>query len=249
MGTPNYPKDMASEWNKLRRDVKNAFTSANLRTGMAKIGARVIEITGTLALNAGATLVARYTNGRSALWIGQSLFNGTPVGQLIIRRFDGSTALQVFGGTGEPGYFSIHDRTGNIIMSDDAGSSIGLARPWLPYHTVDYWHITQPVHTSNNSTFAKHHAVMGQAQHPKITIFGYMSSTVGTDVSEVRLVDNGNGNVLATASSTGSNWVTLTANHPDYEFGRDFWYDIEVRRVSGSGNVGYTPTRAYGRQT
>lgn len=248
MGTPNYPKDMASEWNRLRRDVKNAFTSANLRTGMAKIGAKVIEITGTLALNAGATLIAKYANGRYALWIGQSSFNGTPVGQLIIRRFDGSTALQVFGGNGEPGFFSIQDRTGNIIMSDDAGSSVGLARPWIPYHLVDYWEIANPVHANNTSTFEKQHSVMGQAQHPKITIFGYMSAGA-SDGAEVRLVDSGNGNVLASASTTGSNWLTLTAEHPDYEFGRDFWYNLEVRRVSGSGAVGFTPTRAYGRQT
>lgn len=38
MGTPNYPKDMATEWNKLKRDVKDAFTSANQNIGKNKVG-------------------------------------------------------------------------------------------------------------------------------------------------------------------------------------------------------------------
>lgn len=247
MGTPNYPKNIATEWNKLQRDVKNAFTSANARKRMERIGTRVIEITGSLIMNAGAMLAAKYANGVNALWVGQAQYEGTTVGQVAVRRYDGSTAMQVFGGEGVPGYFSIQDREGNIIMSDDGATAKGLARPWLPYHFVDYTEIATPVHTTTSTGFAKHHAIFGQSQHPKITMMGYVAAS-GSDTAEVRIVDSGSGEIIATSGAVAG-WVTLTANHPNYLFGQDFWYDIEVRRVAGTAPVGFTPVRVYGRQT
>lgn len=53
MGIPNYPKNLADEWSSLKRDVRGAATSANLRTGMAKIGAKVVEIAGRLDITSG----------------------------------------------------------------------------------------------------------------------------------------------------------------------------------------------------
>ncbi|TNH21442.1 hypothetical protein FHG89_31635 [Micromonospora orduensis] len=63
MGTPNYPPNMGDEWNKLKRDVKGAFTSANLRVGMAKIGAKVVEVSGRLNI----------TNGRMEVFDGSGI--------------------------------------------------------------------------------------------------------------------------------------------------------------------------------
>lgn len=248
MGTPNYPKDMASEWNQLKRDVKNAFTSSNLRTGMAKIGAKAIEITGSLMLNAGATLVSRYDNGVSALRVGPAVYNGLPVGQVIVKRFDGSTAMQVFGGQGVAGFFSIHDKDGNILFSDDSASGQGIGRPWLPYTWQRYYHLTSPVDLSTSTSFATHHVIFGQQQHPRIQIMGYVQCN-GSDLAEVRLYSNG-GTLIDTTGTVGTGWVYLEGPHEDYEFAKEFSYNIDVRRVSGtSTGVGFTIVKAEGRQT
>lgn len=248
-GTPNYPRDMASEFNRLRKDVKNAFTSANLRTGMAKIGAKTIEITGELILNAGAALRAQYVNGVNAFSVAQGYYNSHPISQVAIKRFDGSMVFQVFGGELESGYFSIQDRLGNIIISDDGVTGAGLARPWLPYHWVRTADITSPKDLSTSTTFAAHHTTMGEVQHPKIRITGYVVCN-GSDVAEVRLRDPGSGTVIWTSGNVTSGWLVKEGNHPNYNFADDFQYDIEVRRVSGtSTGVGFTPVYIYGRQS
>ena len=250
MGTPNYPKDMSSEWNQMKRDVKNAFTSANLRTGMAKIGAKVIEITGSLIMNAGAMLAAKYTNNVNALWIGKSSYNGQEVGQIAMRRYDDTVCLQVFGGENEAGFFSIQDRNGSIIVSDDGVTGQGLARPWLPYEYVRTSALTNPVDKSTSTTFAPHHTTFGYQQHPRITVFGFLWMAAG-DSGEVRIFAPGSSVVVATSGVvTGSKWVTLEGPHDGYVFGDFFQYDIEVRRSAGAGTgVGFTPVMIYGKQS
>lgn len=251
MGTPNYPKDMASEWTQLRRDVKNAFTSANLRTGMAKIGAKVIEITGELALNAGARFRAKFTNNNDALYVGPGSINGQPVQVVLINRPDGSRALEVFGGDTVSGYLAIWDRDGHIIFSEDSGAGQGIARPWIPYNFLRTSSlISPPLMTS--SSFAAHVTISGVAQHPKIRVKMFVRCT-GTDTAQVRLNDPSSGTVIAqsgTISGDALHAVTLEGDHPNFEFGDDFKYDIEIRRVSGTGSgVGVEVHQATGRQT
>lgn len=249
MGTPNYPRDFASEFNRVRREVKNAFTSANLRTGMAKIGAKVIEITGELALNAGAILRAEYDNGVDALFIGKHTYNGNPVGKFSIKRYDGTEALQIFGGANEAGFFSIQDRNGNIIMSDDSVSGTGLATPWVPYGHVRTAKLTAPDDLSTSASFSAHHTFGSKLQHPKFRVFGYVICN-GADVAEIRVRNPATGNVLATSGSVTSGWLTLEGAPDDYTHMANFNYDIEVRRVSGtSTGVGFTPLVVYGRQS
>lgn len=248
MGTPNYPKDLSSEWNKLRRDVKSAFTSANLRTGMAKIGAKVIEITGQLELNPSAILAVKYANSVNALWIGPVTYNGHDVGQFIVRRYDGSTALQVFGGPLEAGFFSINDKAGNIIMSDDAGSGQGLGRPWLPYNVIDTRDIALP-QMITSSTFTAVYTVSGYMQQPKCEVYGWLR-TDGSDVAEIRVRNPNTGTVLYTSAGNTGNWKSMLFNHENYNFGDAFRYDVEIRRSSGtSTGVGFALTRATGQQT
>lgn len=249
MGTPNYPKDMASEWNQLKRDVRNAFTSANLRTGMAKIGAKVIEITGELALNVGATLRAQYANGVNALYVGPGNYNGKTVAKVGIRRYDGSQVLSVFGSADEPGYFSIQDPQGNIIVSDDGMTGIGLARPWIPYGWTRTADITTPRDITTSSTFVAHHTISGYLQHPKIVVWGFLVCNA-SDRADVRIKDTDSGQIVASATNLATGWVTLEGSVPNYGFGDFFKYDIEVRRASGTGTgVGFTVTSAHGRQS
>lgn len=249
MGIPNYPKSFADEWTQIKRDVKNAYTSANLRTGMAKIGARVIEITGHLILNAGASLIAKYDNGQNAFYIHHTEYGGGTVGQTVIQRYDGSMAFQVFGGEHDPGYVSIHDAVGNAILAEDGASRQGLQRPYLAYNFVQTSHILLPPSLHTGGGYTPQWTVSGEQQHPVIRIqFRVYAS--GGDQAQVRIFDPDTGTVIAQTGVVGDTIMHLEGPHASYDFGRDFKYDIEIRRTSGAGpGVGLTLLKAEGKQS
>ncbi|MBQ1045324.1 hypothetical protein KBX03_22705 [Micromonospora sp. C72] len=228
--------------------MRSNFTSANMRKGMAKIGARVIEITGELILEAGAKLSAKYENGVEAFAVQKAWYGDIPVGQVLIKRFNGSPAMEVFGGSDEPGFFAIYDQENNIILSDDAVSKKGLARPYIPYEVFRIPDLTSPADLTTSSTFVPHHGIINQQQHPKIRVLVYVHCN-GSDVAQVRLRDAST--VIATSPNlSGDQWYYLEGSHVGYEFGKEFQYDIEIRRVSGtSSGVGFTPIYAMGIQS
>lgn len=249
MGIPNYPKSFADEWTQIKRDVKNAYTSANLRTGMAKIGAKVIEITGELILNAGAKLIARYDNGRNAFYVQHLEYNGGTVGQTAINRYDGSLAFQVFGGEHDPGYVSIHDAAGNAILAEDGAERQGLQRPYLPYNFVQTSYIFLPPSLHTGGSFTAQWTVTGEQQHPVIRIQMRVYAQ-GGDQAQVRIFDPETGTVVAQTGTIGDSIIYLEGPHVSYDFGRDFKYDVEIRRTSGAGpGVGLTLLRAEGKQS
>lgn len=252
MGTPNYPRDMASEWNKLKRDVKDAFTSANLRTGMAKIGAKVIEVTGELALNAGAKLRARYANNNTAFLVGQHNNGVSPVEGVLIYRPNGQATFWSWGDseTGD-GFWAFYDKNGNVILSDDGASGIGLGRPWLSYNVVRTQEFFLPSDIVTSSSFTPVHTISGNMQHPKIKMILYPYIT-DNDVAQVRLRNPSSGATLYTSGNLSSPApiINFTADHDEYSFSKEFKYDLEIRRVSGTGpGVGVTVAQAVGRQS
>lgn len=250
MGTPVYPRDMATEFNKVRRDVKNAFTSANQRTGMAKIGAAIIEITGELIMQAGAKLTAKYANDVNAFFVGRHTTDeGDEVEGLIVRRPNGNIVLHNWGNDILDGAFAIYDNRGNMIFGDDAVSKQGLSKPWLPYTSIRYSEVTNPLDVTTSATFVDHHLVMGFMQHPKISVYGYVSCN-GDDVAEIQLIQPDSAAVVANSGSVTSGWVLLEGIHDTYTFGSEFQYNLQVRKVSGTGTgVGFTPVRIYGRES
>ncbi|MEV4269499.1 hypothetical protein [Micromonospora aurantiaca (nom. illeg.)] len=248
MGTPKYPKNFSDEWRQIKRDVKNAYTSSNSRKGMAKIGTRIIEVTGELILEAGAKLAAKYENGVEAFAVQKSWYGDIPVGQVLIRRFNGSPAMEVFGGADDTGFFAIYDQNNNIILSDDGVTKKGLARPYIPYGSFRIPDLTTPADLTTSSTFVAHHGIINQQQHPRIRVLVFVHCN-GSDVAQVRMKDAST--VIATSPNlSGDQWYYLEGEHAGYEFGKEFQYDLEIRRVSGSSSgVGFTPIYAMGIQS
>lgn len=251
IGTPNYPKDMASEWQKLRRDVKNNFTSANVRKGIQVFGKGLIDIFIGLVLHPGAYLRSLYTNGNESVFIGTHEVAGQEVEGVIIRRPSGALSFWSYGTTAQDSFWSFWDRQGNIVLSDDADSGTGLARPWLTYNTVRTSTLNNPPDTTTSTTFVAHHTISGWMQHPKISAYLYVVSTTSpfTDNAQVQLRDPTSGAVIAQSGSINNNYTILEGVHPNFMFGGFFRYDLEIRRTSGSGSVGVTPLAVVGRQT
>lgn len=250
IGTPNYPKDMAGEWNKLKREVKGAFSSANTRIGGESIGQKLVNIYNGLILHAGAFLRLIYANGSEALYIGQHTVSGNPVEGIIIRRPSGSLVFWAYGTSAgaQDAFWSLWDKAGNIVFSDDADSGIGIARPWLNYSSVRTALLTSPADTTTSTTYVPHHTVVGYMQHPRITLDAFVQVS-GSDTAQVRVRDTTSGTVIVESSATGSAFITITGNHPNYMFGSWFKYDIEIKRASGTGSVGFTPTAVHGVQS
>src|SRR5689334_542238 len=138
MGTPNYPKDMAGEWQKLKRDVKQTFSSANFKKGIERLSTTIAEIFTGLTVNPGAFFRSIYANGIDSLFIGRhDDGDGNDVEGMYISRPNGSLVFWTFGNSaGQDGFWAFYDMAGNIILSADVVSGQGLARPWLPYTFV-----------------------------------------------------------------------------------------------------------------
>src|SRR5689334_6620819 len=79
----------------------------------------------------GGTLKVVDTDGGLLAALGDlgSGYRGT-----VINRAGGSTAFAIYGtGSGSlSGFVGLYDRSGNYIVTDDAASSRGLARPYIP---------------------------------------------------------------------------------------------------------------------
>lgn len=252
MGTPNYPRDMASEWNQMKRDVKNAFTSANLRTGMAKIGAKVIEITGQLSLNAGATLITRYTNNNTSMLVGKHSTGDTPIQGFWFRRPDGTIAIWAWGDDNNNGFLAMYDKQEHVIFGDDGASGQGLSRPYIPYNVVKTSEIFVAPTINTTATFSPHMTVAGFKQHPKIFLRCYLY-VLGNDVAQVRLYDPNTSTVMFTSglvSAADSSYLDILVPHVDYNFGEYFKYDVEIKRAAGTGpGVGVIVLVTEGRQS
>lgn len=249
MGTPNYPKDMANEWQKLRREIKNTFSSANARRALDRISQGTIDVFNGIILHAGTYFKSLYQNSNEAVYIGRHTLAGEDVEGVIIRRPNGSLVFWAYGKPNEDSFWSWWDKTGNIVVSDDAQSGQGIARPWLSYHHTVYSNFSTPPTLTSSSTYAPHYVISGYMQHPKVklSVFTYAPSS-GT--VQVRLRDATSGTVIAESSIVGnSTWIDLVGNHPNYTFGAWFKYDLEVRMVSGVSPSGATLVDSYGVQS
>jgi hypothetical protein len=151
MPTPaeQLPPDVATLARKVRaleREMSEMRAARRLES--AAIGA------GGLKITKGGRLATETPDGQRVLdsgAISNASYNhvdGTPQQALFIRREDGSAALSVFAsaGSGARQFLALWDTSGTIIVSDDAISGVGLARPYLPVTLSpaigtgwDYW--------------------------------------------------------------------------------------------------------------
>jgi len=252
MGTPNYPKDMGTEWQKMKRDIKSNFTSANSRKAFQSISNGILHVYNGLLLHAGAFFRSLYANGNDSLYIGRHTDgSGHDVEGMIITRPNGALAFWTYGTPAGDSFWAMYDKQDHIIMSDDAVSGQGIGRPWIPYNTVRTVLLTTPADTTTSTSYVSHHTISGVMQHPRISIRAYVSSQTSpfTDGAQIRIFDPSTGTQIAQSAATVNNWVDLVGNHVNYDFGASFVYDIQIRRTSGSGAVGTTLVYASGVQS
>jgi hypothetical protein len=254
MGTPLYPKDQATEWQNMKKDVRMLFTSASYRRALQQIGATALKVWKSIEIQAGAFLSFKYGNGTEGIYIGRHSTGSDDADGLIIRRSDGSPAMWIYSRTSDGyGFSALYDKSGNIIFSDDGNTGTGMARPWLSYgglvHTTELVAPPAARQTSNTTDTSVVTFVMPD-QHPRIRVQGYVYNP-GGGTNNVKLIEPSSGTTLYSNTYAGTNygWFDFTVTNPNFDFGTVRIYDITIRRSAGAGAVGITIVSVMGVQS
>lgn len=251
MGVPQYPKDMASEWQKMKRDVKDLFTSANYRRALQEIGATSLRVLTSLEIYPGAFFEFFHQGGTTGMFLGRHLFLGDEADGLYVLRPDGSVAFWTFSRVSDGyGYTAVYDNMGHEILANDANAGQGLSRPYLSVPFADTAELTAPAanHTTTNTTDTPIYTTQFPIQHPRLRINAYVHNS-GGGTAEIKVKDTTRGVTVITGTSTGG-FISLTDSHPDgWEFLDNNIFDVTIRRSAGAGAVGMTLLNMFGVQS
>lgn len=231
MGKISRPPSDDRDWDELKRRVDN------LETGN-RAGHTTIH--GQMLLGAGSSFRVRDAEDETDLtYIGPVYIAGfpDPTDAVILRRADGTRALEIVGGDPTQQYIAIVDRAGHTILSDDTVSGSGLGRPWLPIP----WRDESTTSTTSTSFVPLGSAVMYK-QHPKATIQLMVTAPAGVSVEyKVNLYSEDLTTVLAQATVAGAvsrqRETLFDLEVPGY-FGEVVYFEVEARVAAGAGSVG-----------
>lgn len=263
MGTPAAARhDDFAEWkNTVEKRLRQALSRSGTRPQMGvssggfdvtNDGAVRILGSGGLSLISGDGVEVFSVKG----WTGAyNEPDGEPQPMIIMRRADGSTAFLL----GDPlptidGYqqfWALYDRNGSIIFGDDTTSGRGLARPYLSFNILDE-NGSDYVTLASTTAFATAHTVAGYIQNPRMSIPVIGTATAGGP-GEIQIIYTGTGEVVA-----GPTAIPVSSSvSPFYNFlvpdaAGLFTYqtfEVQTRRVSGTGNIQSRVWSAHGMQS
>ncbi|WFE45004.1 hypothetical protein [Verrucosispora sp. WMMD1129] len=220
------PGNLARRVRELERQVQ--MLTAGRRLEAASIGRGGLTVTG-------GTITTRDTDGNVLSRQGQLAegWRGTWIG-----RAGGGVAFFVGGEGADEGFVGIYDRAGQYIVSDDAASERGLARPYIPIQTGE---VTVPTATTASATFVDMAAGTMPVQHPVLHAHLLIRSDDGSTTGEVRMTLDGEqvGEVLEVAASQYAFATLGPAALPGvYPYGALRTVAVQARRTAGSGNIG-----------
>ncbi|MFG3488564.1 hypothetical protein [Streptomyces sp. NPDC047972] len=175
--------------------------------------------------------------------------DGSPQQAIQVRREDGGLALACYAyppSGSEAQTWRMYDRTGNVILAEDGGSEMGLARPYLPVPlgpayegSWDYW----PRATGTTTTRLWQGRFYKQLPNVVLVMQASMDTSGATGTIELAV----GGTVRATASVAFSvGYVTLGPYALDsYSHMQQIDLTIQGRRTAGTGTLRATLYSAY----
>lgn len=179
---------------------------------------------------------------------------GLGPGWIFRRGINGNSAFYL-GGNQVSGnqFWRLCDNELNDIITDDAQSGQGLARPYLPYPTIDALSASNtPQATTTSTTFALGGLVRGFKQHPVIDLQYIITTPAGVS-AEVQLVDSSPTTdvIIAGPNTHGPSSFTYgrLQGPIDGAHMRELDITLQYRVSSGAGTIGISTTFAYGRQS
>lgn len=172
----------------------------------------------------------------------------------VFRRGEGGEPAFYLGNNQATGtqFWALADNSANIIMSDDAQSSQGLARPYIPYMAVsaiDSAQSTLSV-TTTSATFVKAFEFHGPKQHPRIDVQYLLNVPAGL-TAQIQLVDTTSTALVIAGPVTASFGFGIAGlvgpvvgAHMD-----DIDVELQFRVASGAGTIGITVLHSLGVQS
>lgn len=250
----NYPKNMGTEWLKLKQDVKQAFTSANSRVPYQKIAAGILKVSTSLEILAGAYMKFIWSDGSTGAYMGRFTFVGAPSPSegIVINDQDGNIAFQsAFRPADGYGFTAIRDRLLNAVVSDDAVAGKGLATPWVGLTFTNTTEISTPpsARQTSNTTDTALVSTYTQLQHPKMQMTFYVYIQTSPATATVKVKDLTSGETLYTSSALSGGYQNVTFSLGTWNYLDTHQLDVTVARASGTGNVGITVLSLMGRQS
>jgi hypothetical protein len=251
MGTPNYPQDFGTGWAELRRKVTDSFTSGNTRKALTEIKTSVLSLIGDMVIRRTGRLVVEHLGGTNALEVGRHyISDGQTVSGIVMYRPNGSLAFWCWGNQEGDGYWSLWDRAGRIVISDDSRSGWGLARPYIPYNAIPTRLFFNGMETTTATVPTALWTINGRVQHARIHVNAVVQSDAGT-TGQIRLRDPGSGAIIAPAQAIPANantFMSFTGPVPD-GWDATAKYDLEAWRTAGTGAIHVLVLYSYGVET
>lgn len=171
----------------------------------------------------------------------------------IFRRGDTGIPAFYLGGNQGSGrqFWRLCDNNLNDVITDDASSGQGLARPYIPYTPVKNSDVGAPAQTTTSTSFVGAYVIAGLKQHPVVYVQYIVTTPVGVSI-EVRLLDTSSSinEQIALNSHPGSSFFFTWIQAPlKGEHLSEMSLELQMRVSGGAGTVGITCVYAYGRQS
>lgn len=197
------------------------------------------------------------SNGVEVVMFGEEGVSGNAGVGWVFRRGENNSLAFYLGGNqvSNNQYWAFNDNSDNIILSDDAQSAQGLARPYIPYTATKYSDITGSGVTTTSTSFVPAYLIIGKKQHPRMEVQYIINTPAGVS-AQVQLVDTTTGNPATqiiiegpdTYGGSTFSFMTVSADlagsHMNY-----FTVDIQIRVSAGAGTVGISHIYSYGVQS
>lgn len=208
-----------------------------------------------LTIRDGGALRLETAAGVAAFFVGPvspDLPDGSPQPGMIVRRNDGTIALHLYDPIPAAGdynqFLAWRDRAGNVVISDDTDSGMGLARPYLagafyPARVQDFLKTT----ASDWETIWRERR---RKQHPKLYVEAWGATDTAGTTGEVRVMVNGT--QVGTTQSATAGVVSGYAIGPaavSGEYDDNLSVEIQARRTAGNGSVQVGAAWVDGRQS
>lgn len=228
------PGDVMTRLRNLERRLDELTTARGLEA--SSIGA------GGLRIN-GGTLRIVNPDGVSVCFFGPLGTSGGTSRGWAFRHDDDSVAFTLQGAEGNQ-FWALWDKQGHIVISSDADSGEGLARPWIPLDTphpngLGHWPGT------NSGSWSAIATSYPTIQHPRLDAIISTHADDGTR-GEVRVAIDGK---QCGPVAKAGDMLQFSAPIPDYEWDKRVELEIQGRRTSGNGEIKVAVRRLVGRQS
>lgn len=199
----------------------------------------VVVARGGIRLKGGGEFVAETPDGVAMFYLGELVSGVIPFRGMVMRREDGSAMFYTNIADNDPDkvFFSWSDRTGNILISDDASSGVGLARPWIPQAAINVLSSSIPM-TSATTWVSTQSTGQFVRQQPKVEVEALLRSESGA-TGEARFVVNGvaTGNVMTVAANEFA-WQSIQTLALPGGYDSRVRVELQVQRTNGVGTIG-----------